>query len=420
MDIPRIEINRASLPNGLRIVHSRDYGTAMVAVNLLYDTGARDEKRNLTGIAHLFEHLMFGGSANVPSFDATLQAAGGKSNAWTSNDFTNFYLTLPAQNIETAFYLESDRMLSPALSDESVEIQKGVVIEEFKQQCLDRPYGDLFHHLRRLSYAPGHPYSWPTLGLSPEHVAKVTAEDARNWFYAHYSPSNAILAVTGNVDFDKVLNLAEKWFGDIPARTITPRHLSSPGFPTQDIREDVRAEVPLPIIVTAVPMGKYGTTSYHAADTITDILSAGRAARFNTNLLYGPHHGMFSSAEASIIGSEHEGLLLLTARLSDNKDTTVDSAREIMLDEARKLAEADGISPYELERTFNNFEATFHFSNIDYASKATNLAMAEYHGEDINNSVDERRSLSADIIISEARKLFFDTPTISLAYRPNN
>jgi len=420
MDAPGIIVNRASLPNGLRIVHSPDCGTAMVAVNVLYNVGSRDEQRSLTGIAHLFEHLMFGGSAHVRSFDVELQAAGGKSNAWTSNDFTNFYLTLPRQNIETAFHLESDRMLSPALSRDSVEIQKGVVTEEFKQQCLDRPYGDLFHHLRRLCYAPEHAYSWPTLGLTPEHVAKVTEDDAAAWFSRHYGPDNAILAVTGNIDFDTVVRLSEKWFADIPPRDIAPRHMPAPGFPTENVYEEIRGDVPLPIIVLAIPMSAYGTEAYFAADAITDLLSAGRAAHFNTDLLYGRHRGMFSSADASVTGSEHEGLLLLTARLTDNKDSSIADAREILLDEARKLTLTEGIGVRELERSFNNFEATFHLSNIDYASKAANIAMAEFHKEDINSTVSERRRLTADRISAEADKLFNHTPLVTLAYRPQH
>lgn len=413
-----IIVNRASLPNGLRIVHTHIPDTAMVAVNVLYDTGTCDEKRSLTGIAHLFEHLMFGGSANAPSFDAELEAAGGKSNAWTNSDFTNFYLTLPRQNIATAFHLESDRMISPLLGSENVEIQKAVVIEEFKQQCLDRPYGDLFHHLRRLSYQPEHAYSWPTLGLTPDHVAMTTTEDAREWFDTHYGPDKAILAVAGNIDFDTVLNLAQTWFADIPSRNIPPRRMPSPGFPTTDIFETVRADVPYTLLYVAIPMSAYGTVRYQAADAITDLLSAGRAARFNTTLLYGKGHGIFSSAEASIIGSEHEGLLLLNARLADNSDSSIEQARNLMLEQARLLAKPGNISDHELQRCFNNYEATFHFSNIDATNLAANIAMAEYHGEDINSMVPMRRSLSPETIADEANRLFNNTPTITLTYRP--
>lgn len=228
-------VGRATLSNGLRVVHSYDPGTAMVAMNVLYDVGARDERRSLTGMAHLFEHLMFGGSVNIPSYDDEIERAGGNDNAWTSNDFTNFYLNIPAQNVETAFRLESDRMLALAFSERALEVQKSVVIEEFKQQCLDRPYGRLYHHLRAAVYSPEHPYSWPVIGLKPEHIASVTMDDVKSWFYRHYAPNNAILSVAGNITFERTVELAEKWFGDIPRRDIEPRRLPAPGFPTADV-----------------------------------------------------------------------------------------------------------------------------------------------------------------------------------------
>ncbi len=220
-----LTVNRHTLANGLRIVHSPDTTTAMVGVNILYNVGARDERRNLTGMAHLFEHLMFGGSENIPDFDAELEFAGGSSNAWTSNDLTNFYLSIPAQNVETAFHLESDRMMALSFDPHSLDVQKGVVIEEFKQQCLDRPYGRLMHTLREALYSPAHPYSWPVIGIEPDHIARVKMTDVKDWFYSHYAPNNAILAVTGNIAFDRVVELAEKWFGTIPRRDIKPRIL---------------------------------------------------------------------------------------------------------------------------------------------------------------------------------------------------
>ncbi|MDE6120253.1 MAG: insulinase family protein, partial [Muribaculaceae bacterium] len=269
-----ISVNRFVLDNGLTVIHSYDGSTAMAAVNVLYNVGSRDESRKLTGMAHLFEHLMFGGSANIPSFDGELERAGGKSNAWTSDDFTNFYDILPAQNIATAFHLESDRMLALDFSEASLEVQRGVVIEEFKQTCLDRPYGDMMHHLRRLVYAADHPYSWPVIGLEPDHIARVDMDDVRRWFYSHYAPDNAILSVTGRVTLDEVRELAEKWFSGIPRRNIKARKLPSPGFPESDVSETVYGNAPLPDIVVAYPMDCYGTPGYFAADTVTDLLAA--------------------------------------------------------------------------------------------------------------------------------------------------
>ncbi|MCM1068097.1 MAG: insulinase family protein [Muribaculaceae bacterium] len=414
-----MKVNRHTLPNGLRLVHSYDPYTAMAAVNVLYDVGTRDESRHRTGMAHLFEHLMFGGSVHVPDFDGVLENAGGRSNAWTSSDFTNFYDTLPATNLDTALYLESDRMLGLAFSERALEVQRGVVIEEFKQQCLDRPYGDLFHHLRRIAYAEEHPYSWPTIGLRPEHIAEVTQDDVREWFYRHYAPDNAVLAITGNVDFDTACRSAERWFADVPARNVAARRLPDPGFPDSDVELTVEGAVPYPLIVQAYPMAAYGEPDYFAADTITDILSVGRAARLRTNVVDGRGHGIVSDADASIIGSEGPGLLLVTARVASNDDADIKRAVELLREEARSLAEPGSLSAHELERTVNTFESTFRFSNIGYLALASNLAQAELHGEDINRTVDDRRRLTVADITDAAQRIF-STPSATIIYRPHH
>lgn len=412
-----LTVNRHTLANGLRIVHSPDTTTAMVGMNILYDVGSRDEKRRRTGMAHLFEHLMFGGSANVEDFDAELERAGGRSNAWTSCDFTNFYLSIPAQNVETAFHLESDRMLALSFSERSLEIQKGVVIEEFKQQCLDRPYGRMMHTLRDAMYDRKHPYSWPTIGIKPEHIANVTIDDVKKWFYAHYAPNDAILAVTGNITFERVVELAEKWFGDIPSRKIAPRHLSDPGFPTADVYREVFDYVPATMVVVAIPMSAYGTEAYFAADAITDLLSAGRASRINAHIVHDKGRGLITTADASIIGSEHEGILMMISRLTGNSDADIARARDLLLDEGRRLAINGEITDREWQRSLNNFESTFRFGNVGYIPRASNLALAEYHGEDLNRLVSDRRALSPDIVAANADTLFNHTPVVTVAYR---
>lgn len=412
-----IEYNTFTLDNGLRVAHCCDPQTAMVAVNLLYGTGARDEKASMTGIAHLFEHLMFGGSANVDDYSAEIEAAGGFDNAWTSNDFTNFYEVLPAQNIETAFWLESDRMLSPKLDERTLAVQRQVVIEEFKQQCLNRPYGDLSHYLRRMLYGDSHPYGWPVIGKTPEHVASVTAEDARNWFFDHYGPDNAVLGVCGNVSFEKVKELAEKWFGPIPRREIAPRQLPKPSFPQHDVVEEAKGDVPQVALTIAYPMAAYGERDYFVADTITDLLSAGRSSRFYRNLLMGGD-GLMSEVDASIIGSEHEGFLMLNAKLNDNSDSAIERARKMMTDEALRLAEPGNVSAYELERCMNRFESTFNFSNMGYQARAANLAMAAYHREDINDTVRRQRMTTLDDIARVAGQMFGHTASVTLIYRP--
>lgn len=415
-----LPIRRHTLANGLRIVHSQDTSTAMVAVNVLYNVGSRDEHRELTGIAHLFEHLMFGGSANISDYDAELELAGGKSNAWTSCDFTNFYQSIPAQNIETAFHLESDRMLALDFSDTSLAIQKGVVIEEFKQQCLDRPYGKMMHSLRKAMYSPCHPYSWPTIGLTPEHIENATMADVKSWFYSHYAPDNAILSVTGNISFERTVELAGKWFGDIPSRNVADRSLPDAGFPKEDIYTEVYDSVPATMLVLAIPMDPYGTQGYFAADAITDLLSAGRASRLTSRVIYGKGRGLVVAADASIIGSEHDGMLLIVSRLARNGDDDIAEARSILLDECRRLSLPGEITQKEWQRSLNNFEATFRFGNLGYLSRASNLALAEYHGEDLNRVVADRRSLDPAVVARYSESLFDGTPVVTLAYRPYN
>lgn len=406
-----------TLDNGLRCVLTRRAGSAMAVVDVLYNVGSRDERRGLTGMAHLFEHLMFGGSANVPSFDAELERAGGNSNAWTSTDFTNFYDILPACNLPTALWLESDRMLALSFSHRTLEVQRSVVIEEFKQTHLNVPYGDLQHRLRRLAYAQEHPYSWPTIGLEPAHIAAVTDEDVRSWFYAHYAPDNAILSIVAPQPEAEVETLVRQWFGDIPRRNIAQRRLPSPGFPDADVSETVVADVPQPRIVLAYPMSGYGTAEYFAADTLTDILAYGRSGRFVRRLLNGPVEGLFAGADASIIGSEHEGLLLLNAVLDADasSEADIDRAIEMMDGEFRALARPGDISGADLERTLNNFEASYHYDGADARELAFRQALAVYHGEDPDSMVAARRKLTPAELEATASAIA-SRPSVRLVY----
>ncbi len=410
-----IECRRFKLSNGLRVVHNYDPSTAMVAVDVLYDTGARDECRELTGIAHLFEHLMFGGSVNVPDYDLELSDAGGSNNAWTSNDFTNFYDIVPAANVETIFHLESDRMLALSFKPEPLEVQRNVVVEEFKQQCLNSPYGDLMHGLRAAVYAPEHPYSWPVIGIEPGHILKVVDEDVRRWFYAHYAPNNAVLAISGNLDYERGRELVEKWFGDIPSRTIKPRELPDPGFPAEDKFVEMRGTVPNPMVVIAIPMDPYGTHLYRVADCITDILSAGRSSRIYQKLVAGGDERIIE-ADASIIGTEGPGFLMMTSRLVDNSEETLQYAQDALLGCLAELAAPGNLSDYELERTLNRFESTFALQNLDALSKAQNLALAEMHGEDINEVVARQRLITTSDIASLAAQML-SRPKVVLRYQ---
>lgn len=411
-----IEFRRYTLPNGLRVIHNYDPSTVMVAVDVLYNTGARDERRELTGIAHLFEHLMFGGSENVERFDRELENAGGRNNAWTSNDFTNFYDIVPAVNVETVFHLESDRMLALSFNPKALEVQRSVVIEEFKQQCLNRPYGDLMHGLRAALYSPAHPYSWPVIGIEPGHIAGVTDSDVREWFYSHYAPDNAVLAISGRLDYDEGRRLVEKWFGDIPRRNPAARSLPSPGFPASPVLRRMSGRVPHPMLAIAIPMDAYGTHDYRVADCITDILSAGRSSRIYRNLIAGGD-GSIIEADASVSGAEERGFMLFTARTATDSDEALDAAARALMEQLAALAVPGDVSEHELERTLNRFESTFVLSNLDALSKAQNLAMAEMHGEDINDTVALQRTITAADIARVAAQLSA-TPAATVYYRP--
>ncbi|MDE6266202.1 MAG: insulinase family protein [Muribaculaceae bacterium] len=405
-----MKIERHTLPNGLRVVHHHDPSSAMVAVNVLYNVGARDENPEHTGLAHLFEHLMFGGSANVKDFDGELQRAGGQSNAWTSNDFTNFYDILPAHNIETALFLESDRMLRPRLGDEALEIQRGVVLEEFKQTCTNRPYGKFMHHLRNLIYTR-HPYRWPVIGATPEHVRNVSREQVQEFFNRHYSPQTAILGVSGNVTADRFFSLAEKWFGDIPAHETAPRNLPQEPEQTSARELTVHDAVPAPMLCLAYPMDRYGTDRYIAADLITDILAAGRSSRFYRRLFLAT--GLFAEVDASIAGSEDAGFLMINAIL--NPGVNPGDAEKAIRQEIEILV-SDGVTEHELERAKNKSESERTFALLRQGPRASEIAMAEYHGESISDLAERYRRITVDTINETARQIFSPEKCNKLLY----
>lgn len=407
-----IELNHFTLSNGLRVVHNHDSATAMVALNILYNVGARDENENLTGLAHLFEHLMFGGSINIPDFDQAMEQAGGWNNAWTSNDFTNFYDVLPAQNAETAFWLESDRMLSLAFSDKALEVQRSVVIEEFKEVCLNKPYGDMAHHLRDLVYT-SHPYRFPTIGKEISHIEKVTQDDVIKFFHSHYAPNNAVLAISGNISLEETKRLAEKWFGDIPQREITPRTYAPEPKQTAPRRKIVTADVPQAVLIKAYHMPGHGHKDYIPCDIITDLLASGRSARFYRNLLMGTD--LFTEIDASITGSDEPGYLMLSARLRENSDSAIQQAEEAIENEIQKLWN-NTITEYELTRTINRFESNNTFSTIGFLPKAQAMAMGEMQGEDINQITSKYRAVTIEQIQQVAEHVLSPNNCSTLVY----
>jgi zinc protease len=304
-----------SLSNGLRVISHYDDSTPLAILNILYDVGAKDEDPEKTGFAHLFEHLMFGGSVNIPEYDTPLQMAGGENNAFTSNDITNYYNQLPASNIETAFWLESDRLLSLAFTPKSLEVQRSVVIEEFKQRYLNQPYGDVWHHLRELSYTQ-HPYQWPTIGKEVSHIEKARLEDVKSFFFKHYNPANAILVVAGNCKPEHVFALAEKWFGPIENRNVYVRNIAKEPIQTASRTKKINAKVPLNALYKTYPMSDRLSEGYIAADMLSDILSNGKSSRLYQRLVL--EQKLFSSVDAYISGELDGGLFTIQGKLNKN------------------------------------------------------------------------------------------------------
>lgn len=397
-----MKINKKTLDNGLRLVHHADTSTQMVALNVLYDVGARDEHPQHTGFAHLFEHLMFGGSLYIPDYDTPLQLAGGENNAWTNNDITNYYLTVPRTNVETAFWLESDRMLELAFSEQNLEVQRGVVMEEFKQRCLNQPYGDVGHLIRPLAYKV-HPYRWPTIGRELSHIAQATLEEVKSFFFRYYAPNNAVLAVTGNIAWEEAVRLTEKWFGPIPRREVPRRSLPAEPPQTEERRQVVERPVPLDALFMAYRMCGRDDPDYYAFDILSDILSNGQSSRLIRHLV--KEQGLFSSLDAYISGSRDAGLLHISGKPATG--ISLEQAEEAVRHELETLKQSL-VGEQELEKVKNKFESAQIFGNINYLNVATNLAWFELtaRAEEIDREVEKYRAVTASRLCGVAREAF--------------
>lgn len=407
-------INRFTLPNGLRVVHSYVPTVSMAVVNTLYEVGSRDEAPDHTGLAHLFEHLMFGGSVNIPDFDGQLQAAGGSSNAWTSNDFTCFHNIIPAHNIETALWLESDRMMSLAFSDKALEVQRSVVVEEFKQVCLNQPYGDMAHSLFGMCY-PEHPYGIPVIGRNFEEIEKTTQDDVREWFFNHYAPDNAVLSVVGDIPPERLRQLVEKWYADIPRRGTSRRQLPTPEPPASPRLVEMEGDVPETAITIAYLMDAYGQPGYVHADLITDILANGQSSRFYRRLLMPGKH--FSNIDASITGFEQQGLLIINARLLHQGGKAEEAAIAAINNELAQLTETP-VDTSELTRCVNRISSDRLFSMMMPLQKAQELAKAEIHKESIDDILPRYRAVTPDDIRATAADILSPNRAMTLIYRP--
>jgi len=396
-----IEFSRFELANGLRVLVHEDDTTPMAAVNVLYDVGARDESPDKTGFAHLFEHLMFGGSLNVPDFDDPIQLAGGENNAFTNNDMTNFYDTLPAQNIETAFWLESDRMLSLNFSEQVLDVQRKVVVEEFKETCLNEPYGDMMHLLSDLVYKQ-HPYRWPTIGLTPAHIEGTTMPDVKDFFFRYYRPNNAILVVSGNVKTEQIRALAEKWFGDIPRGEVPARNL--PQEPEQmEFRQLTKeANVPVDAIYLAFRMAARSDPDFYVADLLSDILCTGPSSRLYRHLL--KERQLFSGIDCFVSAFVDPGLFIIEGKPAEG--VTLEAAAAAIWEELEKLKN-ELIAGPELQKIKNKAESNLIFSEMSALNKAINLAFFELIGDPdlINKEAEIYQQISAADIQRVAQQM---------------
>ena len=408
-----MKINKHCFPNGLRLVHHEDTSTQMVALNIVYDVGARDEHPEHTGFAHLFEHLMFGGSAHIPDYDTPLQLAGGENNAWTNNDITNYYLTVPKTNVETALWLESDRMLELTFCEQGLEVQRGVVMEEFKQRCLNQPYGDIGHLFRPLAFQV-HPYRWPTIGKELSHIEQATLDEVKSFFYRFYAPNNAVLAVTGNISWEETVRLTEKWFGPVPRRNVPVRRLPQEPEQTEERRLTVERNVPLDALLMGYHMCDRGNADYYTFDILSDILSNGRSSRLNRRLVQ--EQNIFSGIDAYISGTRDAGLLQISGKPAAG--VSLEQAEAAVRRELEELRQSP-VGEQELEKVKNKFESTQIFGNINYLNVATNLAWFELTGkaEDIDLEVERYRSVTTEQLHTVAQRAFCENNTVVLYYK---
>ena len=411
-----IQFEKFTLDNGLRVIVHQDSTTPMAVLNVMYDVGARDENPEQTGFAHLFEHLMFGGSINIPSYDEPLQMAGGENNAYTTNDLTNYYIQLPAENLETAFWLESDRMLSLAFDENSLDVQRKVVSEEFKEHYLNKPYGDVWHKMRALAYQV-HPYRWMTIGKELSHVENAQLQDVKNFFYKHYTPANAVICVAGNVTVEQVKALAQKWFGDIAAGEKYDRQLPQEPKQTAPLKLEVKAKVPLDALYKCWHIYHRLDKRYYTADLITDILSGGGSSRLYQSLV--KEKQLFSNINCFHFGSADAGLLAIDGKLI--KGVTMQDAEKAIEEELEKMKK-ELVSEAELEKVKNKTESLMAFEDVPLMSRASSLANYELLGDAdlMNKELEHYHAVTAQEIQQECNNIFTADNCSTLYYYSEN
>ncbi len=411
-----IQYAKATMNNGLKLIIHQDNSTTMAAINLLYDVGAKDESTGKTGTAHLLEHLMFSGSGNIASYDREVQKAAGENNAFTSNDITNYYIQLPAENLETGLWLESDRMLGLNFTQEAFDIQKNVVIEEYKQRYLNQPYGDIWMLLRPFVYK-NHPYRWPAIGSDLSHIENITLDDIKQFYYEHYCPSNAILSIAGNVGKSQCIELVEKWFGTIPRRKNKKRQLPQEPVQVNPGKMEVTRDVPYHELIIAFRMGHRLSPEYYVVDLISDLFAGGKSSILYRHLVI--NRNMFSKLDAYITGDIDPGMFIIRGRLTRGTEMA-DAYKEVFKEIEDFISAQPG--KYELEKVKNKLESTRQYMHTDIINKAMDLAYHELLGNAgrLNDEIGKYREVSARSIQKTARSLFQLNNSSTLFYYSNN
>lgn len=412
----KIQFEKFELKNGLTVIVHEDRSTPLACLNIMYDVGSRDEDPNRTGFAHLFEHLMFGGSVNIPSYDSPLQVAGGSNNAFTSTDITNYYITLPAQNLETAFWLESDRMLDLAFTPKSLEVQRNVVVEEFRQRYLNQPYGDAWLLMRPLAYV-AHPYQWATIGKEEKHIEEATMDEVKAFYQKFYGPKNAVMVVAGNVQLDEVKRLAEKWFEPIDKGPKPVRNLPQEPKQTEARRNTVERPVPLDAIYISFHMVGKNDADYQTWDLLSDVLAGGHSSRLQQRLVQ--EKRIFTSANAFLMGESDPSLFTVAGHLSQDK--TIEEAEAAIWEEL-ELLRTELVTEAELGKVINQVEANHEFAEMNLLNRAIGLAYHELIGDadDINHEMQKYRAVTVQDIQRIAKDSLVKTNSSTLIYKRKN
>ncbi|MBI1286771.1 MAG: insulinase family protein [Flavobacteriales bacterium] len=412
----RIDFDRFVLDNGLTVIVHQDTTTPLACLNIMYDVGSRDENPDRTGFAHLFEHLMFGGSVNIPSYDSPLQVAGGSNNAFTSTDITNYYITLPVQNLETAFWLESDRMLNLAFTEKSLEVQRNVVVEEFRQRYLNQPYGDVWLLMRPLAFKK-HPYQWATIGKEEKHIEEATMADVKAFYQQHYLPKNAVMVVAGNVETDQVKVLAEKWFSPIAKGEKPIRKLPKEPVQKAANRLEVERPVPLDAIYISFHMCGKSDDDYCKWDLLSDVLSAGKSSRLQQRLI--KEKRIFTSVNAFVMGERDPSLFTIAGHISQQH--SIEEAEAAIWEEI-ELLRKQKVDKKELEKVKNQVEANHEFSQMNLLNRAIGLAYHELLGDadGVNSEMEKYMKVSTNDLQEIAQQYLTKENSSTLIYKRKN